>query len=285
MKKHLIIVATVAALAGCQSGATSKQTSAANQSSTSQQAQQSPRSAQDPASASAEASAANAPKPNMPIGQADANSGPDWSSQSSASVSAGTQSGDLGSANRAPDIQVGDGNVGGANEAANDKANGSIETPDKKSDEQRGAILTNDGAIKPSAPSGKNGVTTQSESSASDDSSHASTQGAAEREAVRGLQVPDSLDAGTANSSAITDASTLGETDSDRTLSQQIRQAVVNDETLSLASKSVQIQSSNGQVILKGQVDSEREKARIGSTAFRESGGKVVINQLEVSGR
>jgi osmotically-inducible protein OsmY len=85
-----------------------------------------------------------------------------------------------------------------------------------------------------------------------------------------------------ASQTAIGDEATLGETDTDRALVQRIRQEVVNDETLSSSARSVRIESSNNQVILTGTVGSDREKAQIGSTAFRASGGKQVLNQLDV---
>jgi osmotically-inducible protein OsmY len=137
-----------------------------------------------------------------------------------------------------------------------------------KTAESRGQVLTNEGAVAPPAISGTSSGTAPS------------MNDAATKEAVDSLHIdhPDS----TIARPPLGDQSTLGESQSDRMLVQRIRQAVIDDETLSTQARSVQIQSQEGTIVLKGQVGSERERQRLGDTAFRESGGKMVINQLEV---
>jgi osmotically-inducible protein OsmY len=138
---------------------------------------------------------------------------------------------------------------------------------DKTSD-QRGQVLTNEGAVTPSGASGSSsGV-------------NPSMNDAATKAAVDSLHIdhPDSV----VSRPPLGDQATLGDSQSDRMLVQRIRQAVIDDETLSPQARSVQIQSVDGQIVLKGQVGSERERQRLGDTAFRESGGKMVINQLDV---
>jgi osmotically-inducible protein OsmY len=73
-----------------------------------------------------------------------------------------------------------------------------------------------------------------------------------------------------------------GESDADRTITQQIRKAVVNHDQLSTNAKNVKIITLNGVVTLRGPVKSSEEKATIASVAMKTGGVKRVDNQLEI---
>lgn len=73
-----------------------------------------------------------------------------------------------------------------------------------------------------------------------------------------------------------------GENEADRTITQQIRKAVVNHEQLSTNAKNVKIITQNGVVTLRGPVKSAEEKATIASVAQKTGGVKRVDNQLEI---
>ncbi len=71
---------------------------------------------------------------------------------------------------------------------------------------------------------------------------------------------------------------------SDREITQQIRQAVMKDSSLSSSSyaHNVKIVSQNGMVTLKGPVRSEEDKQSIAAKAAEVVGADKVTNQLEV---
>jgi len=73
------------------------------------------------------------------------------------------------------------------------------------------------------------------------------------------------------------------ESEADRTISQNIRQAVVADDSVSTNGKNVKIITVDGMVTLRGPVKSEKEKTNIGEKAQRVAGVKRVDNQLEVA--
>lgn len=68
----------------------------------------------------------------------------------------------------------------------------------------------------------------------------------------------------------------------DLALVQKIRQAVEKESSLSMNAKNVKIIVRDGQVTLRGPVDSEQEKATIGDKASDIAGKDKVDNQLEV---
>ena len=72
-----------------------------------------------------------------------------------------------------------------------------------------------------------------------------------------------------------------GESEADRTVTQQIRQGVMKDDTLSTTGKNVKVITVDGVVTLRGPVKSEQEKAAIASITRSVSGVKRVDNQLE----
>jgi osmotically-inducible protein OsmY len=76
-----------------------------------------------------------------------------------------------------------------------------------------------------------------------------------------------------------------GETESDRTISQQIRSEVVKDDALSVNGKNVKIIAIDGVVTLRGPVETAREKADIAKIAKHVEGVKRIENQLEVAAK
>lgn len=72
------------------------------------------------------------------------------------------------------------------------------------------------------------------------------------------------------------------ESETDRTMTQRIRQAVVDDDSLSTNAKNIKIITTNGIVTLRGPVDSEAEQLRVLAKAQELAGPKNVKNQLEV---
>lgn len=73
-----------------------------------------------------------------------------------------------------------------------------------------------------------------------------------------------------------------GENEIDRTITQKIRQALMDDNSLSTNGKNVKIITKNSMVSLRGAVNSEREKEEIGRKAQSISGVKNLDNQLEI---
>ena len=74
-----------------------------------------------------------------------------------------------------------------------------------------------------------------------------------------------------------------GTSQADRTMTMQIRQAVMRDKTLSFTAKNVKIITINGKVTLRGAVKTEAERAAIEKAASNVAGGAQVDSQLEVS--
>jgi len=84
------------------------------------------------------------------------------------------------------------------------------------------------------------------------------------------------------------DAMTAGEQSnakSDVALTRKIRRAVVKDHSLSMLAHNVKIVTANGNVTLRGPVNSEAEKVSIASKAKAIAGAGNVDNQLEVKGQ
>jgi len=81
-------------------------------------------------------------------------------------------------------------------------------------------------------------------------------------------------------------ASTTGTptmTDADRAIAQQIENALRQDSTLTASVPNVQIHVHNGEVTLRGSVNSQEEKASFAAKAQQVAGVTRVNNQLEVS--
>jgi hyperosmotically inducible protein len=73
------------------------------------------------------------------------------------------------------------------------------------------------------------------------------------------------------------------ENEADRTLTQRIRQSVVDDDSLSTNAKNVKIISQNGAVTLRGPVKNEEERKKVVAKAQQIAGEKNVDNQLEIT--
>ena len=71
----------------------------------------------------------------------------------------------------------------------------------------------------------------------------------------------------------------------DRRLTQQIRQALRADKSLSMTAKNVKIITVNGTVTLRGPVKNLREKEAIEAKAHQLAGATNVDNHLEVARR
>jgi hyperosmotically inducible periplasmic protein len=69
---------------------------------------------------------------------------------------------------------------------------------------------------------------------------------------------------------------------SDRDITQQIRQSIVKDKSLSTYAHNVKIITQHGQVTLKGPVQSEDEKKAIETKATEVAGENKVSNELNV---
>jgi len=74
-----------------------------------------------------------------------------------------------------------------------------------------------------------------------------------------------------------------GSSEADRTITQQIRKAVVGHDGLSMDAKNVKIITQGGVVTLRGPVKSAEEKATIAAVSTKTEGVKRVHNQLEVA--
>jgi BON domain len=100
----------------------------------------------------------------------------------------------------------------------------------------------------------------------------------------RTMGSPDTPSSGSMNpagrpSSAMTDQ---GKTEADRTLNQNIRQALSADSALGSSAKSVHFSTDNGKVTLHGTVATEKEKKDIEAKVEKLSGVKDVDNQLQI---
>jgi len=73
-----------------------------------------------------------------------------------------------------------------------------------------------------------------------------------------------------------------GGSESDRNITQQIRQAVTKDGGLSFTAKNVKIITVGGKVTLRGPVKTDQERASIEAAAKRVAGDAQVDNQIEV---
>ena len=69
---------------------------------------------------------------------------------------------------------------------------------------------------------------------------------------------------------------------SDRDITQQVRQAIIKDKSLSSYAHNVKVITQNGQVTLKGPVRSDEEKRAIEAKATEIAGDGKVTSELEV---
>lgn len=73
------------------------------------------------------------------------------------------------------------------------------------------------------------------------------------------------------------------ESDTDRTLTQEIRKAIVADDSLSTNAKNVKVITVNGVVTLRGPVATEQEKNKVAAKVNGVAGVKKLDNQLEAT--
>lgn len=73
-----------------------------------------------------------------------------------------------------------------------------------------------------------------------------------------------------------------GQSGPDLEITQSIRQALVADESLSMNAKNVKVITKNGEVALRGPVESAAEKATIHRIAEQTAGVTQVVDLLEV---
>ena len=69
---------------------------------------------------------------------------------------------------------------------------------------------------------------------------------------------------------------------SDRDITQQIRQSIMKDKSLSSYAHNIKIITQNGQVTLKGPVRSEEEKKTVEAKATEVAGENKVTSQLDI---
>ena len=72
-------------------------------------------------------------------------------------------------------------------------------------------------------------------------------------------------------------------TDADRALAQRVEDALRQDSTLVASAPNVQVYVNNGEVTLRGSVNSQEEKTNFAAKAQQVAGVTRVNNQLEVS--
>jgi hyperosmotically inducible protein len=72
---------------------------------------------------------------------------------------------------------------------------------------------------------------------------------------------------------------------SDRDITQQIRQSIVKDKSLSTYAHNVKVITQNGQVTLKGPVRSDDEKQAVEAKAAEIAGQGKVTNRLDVKAK
>ncbi|MBV8360544.1 MAG: BON domain-containing protein [Deltaproteobacteria bacterium] len=72
---------------------------------------------------------------------------------------------------------------------------------------------------------------------------------------------------------------------SDVEMTRQIRRALMKDKSLSTDARNIKVVTVDGNVTLRGPVNSEQEKAVIANKAVKIAGAGHVNDQLEVAGR
>ena len=70
----------------------------------------------------------------------------------------------------------------------------------------------------------------------------------------------------------------------DLKITQAIRQALMKDRELSTTAKNIKVITANGQVTLRGPVQSAQEKAKIDRIAKSAAGGAHIDDQLDIKG-
>jgi osmotically-inducible protein OsmY len=65
-------------------------------------------------------------------------------------------------------------------------------------------------------------------------------------------------------------------------ITQAIRRALIDDGGLSMTAKNIKVITTNGQVTLRGPVNSAQEKKKISQIARSAAGGAQIVDQLDV---
>ena len=73
------------------------------------------------------------------------------------------------------------------------------------------------------------------------------------------------------------------ENEADRTITQNVRKALTDDDSLSTDGKNVKVITNDGNVTLRGPVKTDKEKSEIENKAKQIAGVKKIDNQLEVA--
>lgn len=73
------------------------------------------------------------------------------------------------------------------------------------------------------------------------------------------------------------------ENEADRTITQNVRKALTDDDSLSTDGKNVKVITNDGNVTLRGPVKTDKEKSEIENKAKQIAGVKRVDNQLEIA--
>ena len=73
------------------------------------------------------------------------------------------------------------------------------------------------------------------------------------------------------------------ENEADRTITQNVRKALTDDDSLSTDGKNVKVITNDGNVTLRGPVKTDKEKNEIENKAKQIAGVKRVDNQLEIA--
>lgn len=81
---------------------------------------------------------------------------------------------------------------------------------------------------------------------------------------------------------AAVSAEDQGESEADRSITQQVRQALMKHDRLSMDAKNVQVITKEGVVTLRGEVENASEKALLTELAQGAPGVTRVDNQLEI---
>jgi osmotically-inducible protein OsmY len=68
----------------------------------------------------------------------------------------------------------------------------------------------------------------------------------------------------------------------DLKITQAIRRALIDDGGLSMTAKNIKVITTNGQVTLRGPVNSAQEKKKISQIARSAAGGAQIVDQLDV---
>jgi hyperosmotically inducible protein len=83
------------------------------------------------------------------------------------------------------------------------------------------------------------------------------------------------------DSNAVT-AGDQSNSEADRQITQNIRKAIVGEKSLSTVAKNVKIITIDGNVTLRGPVNTDQEKKQIGDLAAKNAPSAKIDNQLEV---